>query len=196
MELHPLAGFIKIGYHKKSAWWRISCGFVLHSNKVVPKYGNCRMPVFSKIFFVIILSMQIADPETPLPTYGIQSKSNIHCNRPSSPWAPWIREKITSGCTSSASTWATIFLQTLTDWCRNSISSGPVYPPASWTRVDSDCGPVTHSPERRIPKHETSYLSDLSQLKTHSAESRETRCSKLRPPKITKTLIFVINNLS
>ena len=61
-------------------------------------------------------------------------------------------------------------------------------------RSFSACESVSHRPSLVMPIGTTSYLSLLMALRTAAAESNETSCSPLRPPKSTPILSLFIRN--
>ncbi len=151
------------------------------------------MPALSRIAFVIILSMQMVEPIMPLPTYGIQIKSNIPCKRPSSPFVPCMSGKITSGFIGNFSSHSTIFLHIFSGWRSICVSLGHVYSCDSSRSKPSACGHTRHCPVFIMPILIISYFSLLNELNTLCAESRDTLCSKLLPQKMSNTTVFDIN---
>jgi hypothetical protein len=96
------AGLTKSGYFSEdSSLVMIFRGLFCHSrrrNVTCLVMGN---PAARKRRFIISLSMPVAEPTTPDPTYASPASSNSPCMVPSSPKVPCSTGKTTSSCNTS-----------------------------------------------------------------------------------------------
>ena len=142
------------------------------------------------------LSIAVAEPSTPLPTYGTPTSSRKPCMVPSSPKGP---------CNIGITTSITPRERSLPDASFSNSSQEPsianriVEPSGSMVlspllRLSVAGSPLkgTNTPARVMPTGTTSYLEESMALRTPEAVATEIECSLDLPPNNTATRIFAM----
>ncbi len=83
-----VAGFVKTGNPRPAMRADTPSGSSSHPGSRTTSYGTTARPDAANSAFCTALSIPIADPRTPAPTYGTPASSNMPWTAPSSPRGP------------------------------------------------------------------------------------------------------------